>query len=214
MNTTIHLVRHGEVFNPEKILYGRLEGYALSELGEEMVKATAAYLAPRDITFLSASPLLRAQQSAKPIAEKLNLPISSDSRLIEATNVFEGQRLGHGSASFANPRNWRYFLNPFKPSWGESYKQQVDRVMAAVRDAKNQAQSHEAVLVFHQLPIWLTRLHLEGKPLIHDPRKRQCALASVTSLIYAGDHLQRIEYAEPARHLYAKAIDATGGKLV
>ena len=39
---------------------------------------------------------------------------------------------------------------------------------------------HEAVIVSHQLPIWTTRLHLEDRWFLHDPRKRQCTLCSVT----------------------------------
>ncbi|MDU0938323.1 MAG: histidine phosphatase family protein, partial [Dermabacter sp.] len=67
--TIVHLVRHGEVHNPGKILYGRLPGYRLSERGEQMARLTGAALAERDIAKVVASPLLRAQQTAKPIAE-------------------------------------------------------------------------------------------------------------------------------------------------
>lgn len=213
-HTIVHLVRHGEVHNPEKILYGRMPGYRLSERGEQMAQLVGEYLAPRDIVSVTASPLLRAQQTARPIAEPHGLDIASDERLLEAINYFEGHRMGHGEARFTDLKNWKYFLNPLRPSWGEPYREQVSRVMASVRDARHSAEGHEAVLVLHQLPIWLTRLAAENRPLVHDPRKRQCGLCSVTSLHFAGEHLDSVSYAEPAKALYAGAVDATGGKLV
>ncbi len=213
VTTTVHLVRHGEVHNPEKILYGRLPGYRLSERGEQMAELVAEHLKDRDIVSVTASPLQRAQQTAAPIADRHGLTVSSDQRITESTNHFEGLRVGHGEGRLTNPRHWPYFRNPFTPSWGEPYRQQVDRVRAAVRDARHAAEGHEAVLVLHQLPIWVTRRAAEGKPLFHDPRRRQCGLCSVTSLVFAGDHLDHVEYAEPAAELYAGAVDATGGKL-
>lgn len=213
-STIVHLVRHGEVQNPEKILYGRLPGYHLSERGREMAQLAADHLAPRDIALVRCSPLLRAEETAAPIAAAHDLPISTDERLIESRNHFEGQRMGHGSARFTDPRNWRYFANPFRPSWGEPYREQVARVISAVHDARAEAEGREAVLVLHQLPIWLTRLSAEGRPLVHDPRRRQCRLCSVTSLRFVGDRIVGLDYAEPAAALYAEATDATGGKLV
>ena len=69
MRTTVHLLRHGEVHNPDKVLYGRLPGYRLSELGHEMAQRAAEALASRDVTAVIASPLERAQQTAAPVTE-------------------------------------------------------------------------------------------------------------------------------------------------
>ncbi|MEE1618150.1 histidine phosphatase family protein [Brachybacterium sp. J153] len=211
--TAVHLVRHGEVHNPERILYGRLPGYRLTERGEQMAALVGAHLAEHDVALVRASPLLRAQQTAAPIAAAHGLEITTDPRLIESGNRFEGQRMGHGEARFTDPRNWRWFANPFRPSWGEPYRAQVARVAAAVQQARAEAEGREAVLVLHQLPIWLARRSAEGRPLIHDPRRRQCALCSVTTLRFDGDCLTGVDYAEPAASLTVHAVDATGGKL-
>ena len=214
MTTTIvHLVRHGEVHNPGKILYGRLPGYRLTERGQAMARLVADHLAEADIALVRSSPLLRAQQTAAPIAAAHSLPVSQDQRLIEALNHFEGHRMGHGQARLTDPRNWRYFVNPFRPSWGEPYVEQVRRVTAAVHEARAEAEGHEAVLVLHQLPIWVTRRSAENRPLWHDPRRRECSLCSVTSLRFVGPHLAGISYAEPAATLLAGTVDATGGRL-
>lgn len=214
MTTTIvHLVRHGEVHNPGKILYGRLPGYRLSDRGEAMAALAAEHLRDRDVTEVSASPLLRAQRTAAPLAAALELPIGSDDRLIESDNHFEGQRMGHSSARLTDPRNWRWFVNPLRPSWGEPYRDQLARMIAAVQEARARNEGHEAVLVSHQLPIWLTRRSAEGRSLVHDPRRRECGLCSVTSLRFEDGRLSGIDYAEPAAALAAGAVDATGGKL-
>src|SRR5215470_2236921 len=85
--TIVHLVRHGEVANPNGILYGRLPGFGLSEDGQIMAKAAADYLAGRDITVLRSSPLERAVQTAEPIAEQLGLTIEIDERSAEERRV-------------------------------------------------------------------------------------------------------------------------------
>ncbi|MDO5661140.1 MAG: histidine phosphatase family protein [Brachybacterium sp.] len=211
--TTVHLVRHGEVRNPRKILYGRLPGYRLTDRGEQMAEKAAQHLAQHDVTHVVSSPLLRARQTAAPIAAAHGLDVHDDQRLIESGNHFEGHRMGHGEAKLTDPRNWRWFANPFRPSWGEPYADQVRRVVAAIHDARAAAEGHEAVLVLHQLPIWVTRRSAEGKPLFHDPRRRQCGLCSVTSFRFVGPHLSGVDYTEPAAELYAGAVDATGGKL-
>ncbi|CCH90370.1 Phosphoglycerate mutase [Modestobacter italicus] len=196
--TTVHLMRHGEVFNPGGVLYGRLPGFRLSDAGEAMAKTAAGWFAERDVTHLVASPLERAQQTARPIAESLGLEIATDERLIEAGNDFEGKTFGVGDGSMKHPENWWRLRNPWKPSWGEPYREIAARMLGAVATAREAARGHEAVCVSHQLPIWTVRLHLEGRSYLHDPRKRECGLASVTSLVYDDDRLVRLEYAEPA----------------
>jgi broad specificity phosphatase PhoE len=196
--TVVHLLRHGEVHNPGKVLYGRLPGFRLSSTGEAMASAAAEWFAGKDVTHLVSSPLERAQQTAAPIAEALALPVAIDERLIEAGNAFEGMVVAGGAGVFRAPRNWWKLRNPFEPSWGEPYVEIAARMLAAVEAARDAARGGEAVLVSHQLPIWTVRLHVEGRRYLHDPRRRQCALASVTSLTYEGDRIRAVDYAEPA----------------
>jgi broad specificity phosphatase PhoE len=196
--TIVHLVRHGEVANPNGVLYGRLPGYRLSEDGQMMAKAAADFLAGRDVTVLRSSPLERAVQTAEPIAEQLGLTIEIDERLIEPWNHFEGLNVGVGDGSLRAPRHWIYLRNPFKPSWGEPYREVAARMLAAAADAARAARGHEAVCVSHQLPIWVTRRAVEGRKLWHDPRRRQCSLGSITTLEFTGDQPRLISYSEPS----------------
>ena len=212
--TTVHLMRHGEVHNPEGVLYGRLPGYRLSERGQEMARVVAAYLADdrrrHDVVAVIASPLERAQQTAVPIAAAFGLEVGTDPRLIEAGNHFEGMKFGVGDGSLRHPQHWPYLRNPFRPSWGEPYQEQAERMFAAVVSARDLARGHEAVLVSHQLPVWITRLSAEHRRLWHDPRKRQCSLASLTSLTFEDDRLVGVGYAEPAAHLLPGAATVAG----
>ena len=196
--TTVHLVRHGEVHNPTGILYGRLPGFVLSELGRRQALIVAEHLAGNDIRHVVASPLERAQQTAGPISDSHQLSLATDERLIEADNNFEGLRVAVGDGALRSPRHWPQLYNPFLPSWGEPYLRIARRMLAAVYRARQQAEGHEAVCVSHQLPIWTVRRFFEGRRLWHDPRRRQCSLASLTSLVFEDEHLVGIRYSEPA----------------
>jgi broad specificity phosphatase PhoE len=204
--TVVHLLRHGEVHNPTGVLYGRLPGFRLSDAGEAMADKAAKWFAGHDVTHLVSSPLERAQQTAAPIAAQLALPVAIDDRLIEAGNAFEGMRVAGGAGVFRRPANWWKLRNPVQPSWGEPYVEIAARMLAAVEAARDAARGHEAVCVSHQLPIWTLRLHLEGRRYVHDPRRRQCGLASVTSVTYEGDRVAGVSYAEPAGATDADAV--------
>ncbi|WP_416383089.1 histidine phosphatase family protein [Nocardia cyriacigeorgica] len=198
VETIVHVLRHGEVHNPKGILYGRLPGFGLSVSGRAQAGAVARALADHDIAAVIASPLQRAQETAEPIAAQHGLIVRTDENLIEAGNTFEGLRVSVGDGALRKPRHWWKLRDPFTPSWGEPYLQIAHRMLAAVNKARAEATGREAVLVSHQLPVWTLRRFLQGQRLWHDPRQRQCSLASLTSLVYQGDTLVDIVYSEPA----------------
>jgi broad specificity phosphatase PhoE len=196
--TVVHLLRHGEVHNPNHVLYGRLPGYHLSANGRMMADAAADYFEGRPVAAVFASPLERAQETAQPVTVRLDLQIITDDRLIESGNVLEGKSVSLASLA-VNPANWKYLWNPFRPSWGEPYTEVVARVRQVVDRAREAARGQEAVCVSHQLPIWVSRLAAEHRRLWHNPNSRQCALGSVTSLSFDGDELTGVSYAVPPR---------------
>ena len=195
-------MRHGEVENPEKILYGRQSGWHLSERGKEMAKTVADWTKKFNLGAIHASPLERAQETALPIAKEHGLQIGTDQRLIEAANIFEGKKFELGSGVLKHPTSWWHLRNPWRPSWGEPYEEQINRMLAAVFYARDKAGGKDALVVSHQLPIWILRSTIENRKLLHDPRKRICSLASVTSLHLDDEGvIQDISYHEPAKHL-------------
>lgn len=205
--TQIHLVRHGEVFNPEHVLYGRLPNFGLSELGKKMAEAAAGDLLSRGRKYglLVASPLQRTQESAAPIAALLSRKPVLDDRVIEPWNHFEGKRM---KTAVLNPANWAALRDPKLPSWGEPYGSIVTRMMQAITDAyEDTPNGHDAVIVSHQLPIWMVHSHLTGLPLAHNPSKRRCALSSITTLEYRDGRFVEVDYRDPAASLAAGSVD-------
>ncbi len=211
--TTIHLMRHGEVHNPEGVLYGRMPGYHLSELGHQMASQVADVLSSsgHDLAAVITSPLERAVETGAPTAAAFGLEAQTDVRLIEADNHFEGVPVNANRWVLAHPTYWRYYINPWRPSWGEPYTELVARMSAVVREARSRYEGREVLLVSHQLPVWATRLWLEGLPLAHDPRRRECSLASLTSLTFDGATLTGLAYWEPAGDLLRRAEDMVPG---
>jgi broad specificity phosphatase PhoE len=201
------MVRHGEVDNPNGVLYGRLPNFALTALGRQMAEAAAKELASTgaNYTKLISSPLLRTLQSSRPISEALNLSVSTENQIIEPTNLFEGKKVGLETV-LANPAFLLKLYNPLQPSWGEPYKQIVSRMTEALRRAWDQTPTGEVVMVSHQLPIWSLHLAASGKPLWHDPRSRRCDLSSITSFEFVNNKLVEVDYRDPAKSLRAMAV--------
>jgi broad specificity phosphatase PhoE len=202
----IHLVRHGEVANPEGILYGRLPDFHLSPLGREMaaISAVTLHAAGVPVRRIVASPLTRTVESAEPWAASYDLVPDLDERLIEPANHFEGTWVRD---DLKRPSTWPWLINPLRPSWGEPYKSIAARMMASIEEAWQSVDGGDVVLVSHQLPIWMVHRHLAGESLVHDPRKRRCSLSSVTSIRRDRDRFVEADYQEPAAALLAEAVD-------
>jgi broad specificity phosphatase PhoE len=199
VTTTVHVMRHGEVHNPDKVLYGRLPDFHLSERGRAQAQVSADWLAHNDIVYLVASPLERAQETAEPIAASHGLTIDTDDDLVESWNHFEGEKVAPGDGALRDPRNWPLLRNPRKPSWGEPYVEVAARMQAALHRARIRAEGHQAVCVSHQLPVETLRRSMTDRHLHHLPlpHSRLCNLASLTSFTFTGDKLIRWGYSEP-----------------
>nr|WP_270891039.1 histidine phosphatase family protein [Streptomyces sp. DHE17-7] len=172
-----------------------------------MADRVAEHLAERDVTYVVASPLERAQETATPIAKAHGLDLATDARLIEADNVFQGKTFGIGDGALRRPGNWKHVVNPFKPSWGEPYVDQVVRMMGALDAAKERARGHEAVMVSHQLPIWIRAVPYESmRRAAAVARTRATAVVTPGGQLndgftYRGDRIVSVGYTEPARDL-------------
>lgn len=204
----LHLVRHGEVNNPHGVLYERIDGFELSETGHQMAAAAASELVAngRQVTSLLASPLLRAQQSAAPIAQAFGLEIETEPRVVEPWNKFKGLRMGP-KALLTRPSLALSLYNPSRPSWGEPFTQIANRMIDATLEAWQETPEGDVVIVSHQLPIWMLYRSSQGLRLPHDPRRRRCSLSSITSFEVIGGRLQEVSYSEPGLALAKNAVD-------
>jgi broad specificity phosphatase PhoE len=193
MTTTVHLVRHGKVENPAGVIYGRLPGYHLSEVGRRQAKAAAERLADRDLRVVWASPLERAQETAAIIAEPHGVEVVTDDRLIESGTTLEG--VGRRPRDLLrSPRAWWDLRNPMKPTWGESFAEIRERMLAAVRDAIAAAEGGEAAVVSHQTPVLVARLGLARRKVPPWLAFTRCETGSVTTLVLEGDAVVSASY--------------------
>lgn len=199
----VHVMRHGQVENPTGVLYGRLPGFGLSDLGRRMAERMGHFWADVELTHLRCSPLQRAQETLGPTAARhADLSIVTDERVIEAENRFEGMTFGRDNKALRDPRMFWHMRNPLKPSWGEPYRQIDARMRAALADAAEAAgPGGQALVVSHQLPIWIAHLSALGRSFVHDPRRRRCTLCSVTSFTFRDGVLTGVDYAEPVSDL-------------
>lgn len=209
----VHLLRHGQVHNPGGVLYGRLPDFHLSDLGQEMARRMGAHTAEFDLVHLVCSPLERARETMEPVHRNHpDLTVEIDERVTEAANTLQGRVFSASASSFADPRVWWALRNPLRPSWGEPYREIVARMHAAIRDAAARSEGHEALIVTHQLPIWMARLAAEGRALVHDPRNRECSLASLTSFTVQDGHITQVAYADPCADLLRDQDGNAAGK--
>lgn len=212
--TTIHFIRHGEVFNPDHVLYERLPGFHLSQRGVRMADATGRYVAQspqmNTVAAVYCSPLERTRETAEHVVEALNrtrgqrgedpLRIVCDRRVIEARNEFRGKRIGYGDGALWKHGNWRLVTNLWKPTWGESYRQIASRMSAFAQDMIGRHAGEQIIVVSHESPIWSYRHMLETGHPEHNMLLRHTALASITSITYdcSNGKVMSITYVDPA----------------
>jgi broad specificity phosphatase PhoE len=200
MMAVIHLVRHGQVENPKGIIYGRLPGYHLSELGRLQAEAAARHLGGADLGVVWVSPLERAQETAWAIASSHNLEAVTDTRLTESANTLEGlSRTLVGM--FSDPRRWWHFRNPLKPSWGESFADIRIRMLVAIDEAVASAEGREVAVVSHQTPILVARAALLRSRRPPLAGLVACETGSVTTVVVRPDGSASATYFRPPARL-------------
>ena len=204
----LHLVRHGEVFNPGGVLYERIDGFGLSDLGHQMAAAAAHQLKAEgvEIAKLIASPLQRTKESVAPIEKLFGLQAELDPRVIEPWNHFRGLRPGP-KAILKRPSLILNLHNPAKPSWGEPFTEISSRMNQAALDHWSGSESGDVVIVSHQLPIWMLYRSSQGLKLAHDPRDRRCSLSSITTFEVVDGKLKEVSYREPGLDFAKSAVD-------
>lgn len=178
---TTFLIRHGEVHNPEGVVYADLEGFGLSELGRAQAAATATRL-PAASTIV-ASPLQRAVETANIIAGDIGASVAVDEDLTEwrlgrrwAGEVWE-------SIDERFPGELTAYLDhPHQLDFGEETLDALAaRVAGAVRRHRLAAHG-PLVIVSHQDPIQAARLDLTGRVLtdLHQDKPGHAAIVTLS----------------------------------
>ena len=142
-------IRHGQTFyNSEGRIQGQLDS-ELSPLGRRQCQAVAAVLATLEIDAVISSPLKRALETARVIAEPLGLGVEIDERLMEINaGVFQGFSWTEIDERFpAETARWRSHDPDFRIPSGESRRDLMLRASQAFHDIR--ADHRQAIVVAH-----------------------------------------------------------------
>ncbi len=198
--TRITFVRHGHVHNPGNIIYGRLPGFGLSEGGRQQAQAAAEALRGESVAAFFSSPLLRARQTMEILLQyHPDTPTHISEHLIEINVSCEGRPIEEMAA-----RDWDMYTGQ-----SADYDQPEDiaaRARALMRQIRQDYAGQHVVAVSHGDVIAFTVLNAMREPL-RVANKRTLdrfgipdsypATGSLTTLIYSGEGLPRVDYRRP-----------------
>ena len=198
--TIVHVMRHGEVHNPDKILYGRLPDYHLSDRGRAQAQAVADWLArPRHRLRGRLAAGARAGDRGTDRGAPAACPSTPTTTCIESLNIFQGQRVSPGDGALRDPRNWWHLRNPRTPSWGEPYAEIADADDGRAAPGPDQGGRPRGGV---RQPSAARRDAAAGDDgqaaCITSRTRRLCNLASLTSFYFHGDTYVGWGYAELA----------------
>lgn len=160
--TTIYLVRHAEVFNPKRIIYGCLPGFGLSRLGHYQAQKIKRYFENEHLDVVYSSPLLRSRQTARIIAGK-NIPLYF-SKLFTEIGFIKWQGLVYDERTIKEMED--YVKSPDQIDYlGETLKQTQTRMIKGIDKILNNNSGKNIAIISHADPIVLTLLHYQNKPL-------------------------------------------------
>jgi broad specificity phosphatase PhoE len=183
MAARVHLVRHGEVENPQHLVYASLPGFGLSQAGLEQAQAAARYLGRQPVVAVWSSPLERALRTAETIAGRVDQPVHVEPELVEWQLMDRWAGVSWDDLPDRFPGELEALLErpfdlPFSP---ESLEQLSRRIGDIVRRLDAAHPHGEVVVVSHSAPIRAAILDLTGEPLTSF-RRVEPGHGSVTTL--------------------------------
>jgi 2,3-bisphosphoglycerate-dependent phosphoglycerate mutase len=203
--TRVLLIRHGQSQGNAERRFGGHSPTPLSELGHRQAEATARALSDRGVTAIYSSDLLRAVQTAEPLARATGLDITKTTALRErGVGLMEG--LTFEEAAAAHPEEYAALIRrDFEHvlAGGESYRQLLDRAAAELDRAIEQNRGGTLALFSHTGTICILALHLMGA--LDAPHLKPVWLSSsncgITRFSIEHGGLIRIKALNDARHL-------------
>ena len=165
--TVLHLVRHGQVDNPQKIVYGRQRGWRLSERGRREAEAVARHLGGKPIARVYTSPLERAVQTATVIAGTCGGDVEPRDDLVEALLCSPWEGMAWRDVKRTRSREWaRYLFRPLEVcEVPEDLRALAARMEAALRAIAAAHPEQQVVAVSHGDPLKAGILALTGGDL-------------------------------------------------
>lgn len=164
---TLHLVRHGETpWNAEGRIQGQTPGVPLTARGRAQAATVAEALGDRPIGAVIASDLVRAIDTAKPLAERLALPIEIAPPLREKDfGSLEGLRAVDMDPEMRAALERQWHDPDLALDGGESHRQMYERIGGYLGELLSAPPAHEIALVAHGGSVRIALLYLQGRPI-------------------------------------------------
>ena len=143
----LFLVRHGEVFNPKQIIYGKIPGYFLSDKGCQDIKNTAEKLREKvPFELIYASPMDRTRQSAEIISSIVPSTIEVEPRITETdVGSFQGEPFTKLPKDYFSDSSEKYGI--------ESPRMVLSRMMSWFEEIRMKHAGRNLIAVSHRDPI-------------------------------------------------------------
>ncbi len=162
--TKLYLVRHGQSDGNAEGRFGGHSPTPLSELGKKQAEMTAQALAKEKIHVIYSSDLLRAVQTAEPLARLLDLPVITTAAFRERkVGVLEGKTFDESKAEY--PKDYYALVNRnvhHVITGGESYRQLLKRATRELHEILSAHQGENIVIFSHTGAICFLTLYLVG----------------------------------------------------
>jgi broad specificity phosphatase PhoE len=183
MASLVHLVRHGEVENPQGLVYASLQGFGLSEAGRSQAAAAARHLGSQPVVAVWSSPLERGLETAGIIARRFGVPVRADDRLAEwkLLDRWAGKPWATLDTSFPGELE-AYLEHPHQLGFSsESLSSLANRIRGTVELLAEQHRDGDIVIVSHQDPVQAARLSFAGRDLsnLHTDKPGHCSIVTL-----------------------------------
>jgi broad specificity phosphatase PhoE len=167
MAALVHLIRHGEVENPDNLVYAKLPGFGLSELGRAQASQAARHLGSQPVVAVWSSPLERALETASIIARRFGVPVRVEDTLTEwaLLDRWAGTRWDEIDTRFPGELS-AYLQHPTDLAFApESLTQMAARITSTIEALATRHPEGDVVIISHQDPVQAARLQLSGRDL-------------------------------------------------
>lgn len=160
MKTVIYFLRHGEVDNPKKVIYGRLPGFNITKEAAQKIAEVATELKNKKIDFLYVSPMRRTRQTAGIISKVLNIRPKISRLLIETKLIHAGISLD----IFKKDIQPYLYDEKYVKIGQESVISQGERMLRFVKIMQHNHPGKRILAVSHGDPIVILKARLSGIP--------------------------------------------------
>ena len=200
--TRVYLIRHADVENPRRLLYGHLEGFQLSALGRAQALALGDSLRDKNVQRIVHSPLARAVETAQIINSRLEPPaiLEAEPELREAEFSRYLQGLPYWQIPMRRPLWFVHKTRRGLVPGDESVERMGDRILGVVRRIVREHPGDAMAVVSHADPLQAAWIVLDGRP--HNERemyRKSIDKAGMLVLDLEGEKPVRWEYVPPPK---------------